>query len=84
MLLLNSGSSPAKMWVPDSDESVQASSDQHAVLVTKVEALDTFVNGKNSLVSGRSGLWRPVHLDLLGLSFITGLPDLSQLLLSVC
>lgn len=72
------------MWVPHAYESVHASSDQQAVLLTKVKCLDTFVDGENRLVTRCPQLWCPAQLDLLGLTFIAGLSDLTQLLLGVC
>ena len=71
------------MRVPHSYESVHASSDQQAVLLTKVKGLDTFVNGENCLVTRFPDLWSPAQLGLLGLALIAGLSDLTQLLLSV-
>lgn len=72
------------MWVPHANESVHAAGDQEAVLLTKVKGLHTFVDGENRLIARGSHLWSPVQLDLLGFTFIAGLSDLTQLLLSVC
>lgn len=83
-ILLNSVFLPRKVWVPHAYEPVQASSDQQAVLLTQVKCLDTFVDDENPLVAWCPGLWRPAQLDLLGLTFVAGLSDLTQLLLSVC
>lgn len=83
-ILLNSVFLPGKVWVPHAYEPVQASSDQQAMLLTKVKCLDTFVDDENPLVAWCPGLWRPAQLDLLGLTFVAGLSDLTQLLLSVC
>lgn len=80
---LSSGSSPREMWVPHAYQSVHASSDQQAVLLTEVERLDAFVDAENCLVEWRPELWSPAQLDLLGLTFVAGLSDLTQLLLGV-
>lgn len=72
------------MWVPHAYESVHATSDQQATLLTKVKCLDTFVDDEDLLVMWCSELWRPGQLGLLGLSFVAGVSDLTQLLLSVC
>lgn len=48
---MNSGSSPRKMRVPHAYEAVHASSDQQAVLLTKVKRLDAFVDAENCLVT---------------------------------
>ena len=71
------------MWVPHAYEPVHASSDQQAVLLTEVERLDAFVDAENCLVEWRPELWSPAQLDLLGLTFVAGLSDLTQLLLGV-
>lgn len=76
--------SPRKDGVPHAYEPVQASSDQQAVLLAKVERLDAFVNGEDPLVARRPQLWDPAQLHLLGLGFVDSLSDLTQLLLSVC
>lgn len=80
----NFGSSPRKMWVPQAYESVHSSGDQQAVLLTEVERLHAFLDGESCLVTWRTELWRPAQLDLLALTFVAGLSDLTQLLLSVC
>lgn len=80
----NSSFSPRRDGVPHAYESVQASGDQQAVLSAKVERLDAFMDSEDPLVARRPELWSPAQLDFLGLSFVDGLSDLSQLLLSVC
>ena len=71
------------MWVPHAYQSVHASSDQKAVLLTKVKGLDTFGYVENCLVTRCTELRSPAQLDLLGFTFIAGLSDIIQLLLSV-
>lgn len=81
--LLNIGSSPRKIWVPQAQEPVHTSSDQQPVPLTEVKCSDTFVDGENFVVTWCPELRYPAQLDLLGLTFIAGLSDLTQLPLSV-
>lgn len=55
----NSFFSPRNDGVPHAYESVQASGDQQALPLAKVECLDAFMNSEDPLVARRPELWSP-------------------------